>query len=253
MADNDEAVGKAIFGSGETVTAEQDPPQVEQQQEEPEVVAETDKPTAKPDRVVPLPLLIEERRERQESERRWHESERRRQELEHFVAQMQQRYEEREPEIDPLDPQSVQRYLDQRIEAVRHEAMTAAEEATLDTHLNTSEAFARRQHGDEVVDSALKAALQRGLEQHFISQPDPYGALVSWFRTAQFLQSVGPDPAAWQEKQREELRREILAELNAGRGRQSRFPGTLADGTTAGSNNGTVTEEDIGRAIFARR
>lgn len=120
--------------------------------------------------------------------------------------------------------------------------------------LNQSEVMARDKFGDELVDTALKAAQAAGVAASFKGQPHPWGELVKWHKRQQTLQVVGDDPDAYRTKIEAEVRAKVLAELKAGgagAAAQPRIPGTLATATGQGEQGAHLTDEAAMGSIFS--
>lgn len=90
--------------------------------------------------------------------------------------------------------------------------------------LNMSEAMARQQFGDDKVNvarDALLSAVQSGdatataTYQQIVKMPNPYAELVKWHGQQEFVKRVGSDPDAFMAKERERMKAEILAEIEA--------------------------------------
>lgn len=94
------------------------------------------------------------------------------------------------------------------------------EQARLDDRLNMSEAIARRTLGDDVVSKAQEWALAAGradpaLGARIVNSADPYGEAVHLYQQASAMQEMGGDPVTWQQRERERIKAEILAEMQA--------------------------------------
>lgn len=76
--------------------------------------------------------------------------------------------------------------------------------------LNMNLEMSHMRHGDrfEKAFEALTVEGQRGNQQlvrHLVGQANPGEAIMRWFTNAEVLREVGPDPAAFKQKTREEL------------------------------------------------
>ncbi len=147
------------------------------------------------------------------------------------------------------DPEGAFRHLEQQFE-----------QRVIDRVVAMSEAASRRQFGDDKVNAALSAAKQAGIAAQFQYAADPFGALMDWHRQVTTLSTIGPDVDAWRKSERDKMKAEILEEMKAGqtfRGPGSpqpqRFPGTLADGTQAGTQGAHMTAETAMDDAFRRR
>lgn len=153
---------------------------------EPEVEAPVEPAAAEPaPQTVPLAVMMEERK--------------RRQELEAQIAELNAPKQDALPDVFE-----------------NPEGFTAQIEARLNQHAENqkavlSERFARNKHGNEVVDAAFQAAQASGVLDSFRGKDDAWGDLVSWHRSQVALNEIGGDIDAYKAK----IRAEIEAELNA--------------------------------------
>lgn len=195
-------------------------------------------PEEKPHHSVPITAMLDEREKRQAAERRAAELEQRMR----FFEQSQQR-----PEVPDVfeNPQG----FTQHVNSTVTEAMVTA-------HLNMSEMLARDKFGDEEVNAALEAVKAAGLAQHFVSQRNPYGELVKWHRQQKVAQEIGSDPEAWRAKERaalaEQIRQEVLAELQGQQQPVRRPPASLASAPAAGKSNTPISPGTAFDAAFGR-
>lgn len=83
------------------------------------------------------------------------------------------------------------------------------------TKIQNSEYWARQKHGELFDEAYAWLDTQPDLQDHFIRQPDPWGAAVAHYQRVKLAEEIGDDPRAWQESQREKIRQELLMELNA--------------------------------------
>ena len=128
-------------------------------------------------------------------------------------------------------------------------------EMAVHNRANTSEMLAKSKHGAQAVEAARDAALQAGLGNHFLNQPDPYEAVMEWHRGQQAAREIG-DPAAYKEK----LKQEILAELAKGvaaaparPGQPQVLPPSLSSATRASTVAPVITDpNDFFKSMFAR-
>lgn len=197
---------------------------------------------------VPLPELMEERRARQEAQRQ----------AAYVQGQLQQLLDAQraaqqpaQPPIDPnLDPGAAFHALQQQL-AQRDAAL---QEMAVHQRANTSEMLARSKHGDQVVDTAVEAALKSGLNRHFMAQPDPYRALIDWHNSQRVAQEIGNDPNAYRAKIEAEVRAKILAEMRAGTPPPRNLPPSLATATQAASAPQVVQEAgDFFKSMMNRK
>lgn len=271
----DKAVLDDVFSAGRDRGAKSAAPEVEAteaptQQQDP--VADKDAPPADtkpkgyrdPDsgRFVPLDELKSEREKRQEAQKARDDEVRLRQQAEDNARKYEQQLRDMErriqaqqnppqPPPDPmLEPEAAFAHLSQNFET-----------KLLNQSLNFSERMARRQHGNETVDAAFKAAVEAGVAQAFVRMADPYDDLVSWHKKKVAMDRVGSDPDAYEKRVREEERARVLEELRTGKAQltpgsqpptQSRFPTGLADATSAGPSGAIpVTDDAVMGSIFA--
>lgn len=209
-------------------------------------------PAATPDvrspQTVPLPELLEQRHARQLAER---ENQLLRQQLQQFY-EAQQRANQPQPQpIDPVSqPEAAYAALQQ--ELARRDQMM--EQMALHQRANTSEMIARSQHGDQIVDQAIDSAVKSGLNQHFMRQPDPYKALITWHKSQQIAQEIGNDPNAYRARIEAEVRAKILAEMKAGTPPPRNLPPSLASATKANSAPEIVQEaSDFFKGMMNRK
>lgn len=210
---------------------------------------------------VPLSELTSERDKRQSAEKARDEEARLRTQLEdrlkfydtqmqdlqrRVYAVQQPQSQVQQPEMpDPItDPNGWAQYQQAQIQN-----MVMTERA------NMSEISARRAFGDEIVDKATQAALQANLGGQFMRMRDPYGAVIDWFKRQQVLSEIGPDPEKYKTSLRDQIRHEVLAELQkngtASPQAAQRFPGTLADKTASGPSVAMpVSDEAVMGEVF---
>lgn len=209
---------------------------------------------------VPLSELQSEREKRQEAQKARDEEARLRREAEDnarryqsMLDDMQRRaYAAQQPQPqqpvapDPLtDPDGWARYQQEQFQTMlMHE------------RANMSEVAARRAFGDEAVDKAVTAATQANIAAQFLRARDPYGALLEWHKRQMVLSEIGPDPEKYKTSIRDQIRQEVLAELQkngtaGSQAAQQRFPGTLADKTASGPSGAMpVSDESVMGEVF---
>lgn len=146
-------------------------------------------PAPKQDHVVPLHVLLEERRE------------------------FQRRLDELRGQAKPKEPEAPKPelwenpddYVDQRVQQTV--APVAQSQAQIVEHF--SKMLAVRDHGQEAVQSAyvaMDSAVKSGDPEAYaayrrvMSSMDPYGELISWNKRQSVLREVGNDPAAYRAK-----------------------------------------------------
>ena len=121
---------------------------------------------------------------------------------------------------------------------------------------NFSEAIARRQFGNEIVEKATQWAVQNNVARHFFfNARDPYGELIETYKQQQAMSRIGSDPDAYEKRIREEERQKVLEELKAGKGngqQQTVFPGSLASATPTGRQGGHLDPQTAADSVFQR-
>ena len=197
-------------------------------------------PQAQPSPTVPLAEHLEERHRRQALER---EAAAYRQML---LGAQQRPQQPPPPPIDPVaDPEGAYRALVQHT-AAQDQRM---QDMAINQRANMSEMLARGKHGDQVVDQAIQAAINAGLNRNFMMQADPYKELMNWHNSQNIAQTVGSDLNAYREK----IRQEILAEMKVGRPAPTNLPPSLATATRANSAPDVIPEAgDFFKSMFAK-
>ncbi len=242
-----------------------DPAQLTQQvpPAAPPVPVPTPAPTPAPEpqqRTVPLPELLEQRH-RYQAERAAREAVERQNAQLMEVLQRMQRPQQQQPPIDPVaEPErafhALTAAVDQRLQAIeqaRQADLATVNQQMLNQQLNMSERQARGQHGNEVVDAALQAALTQGMHATFVNQPDPYAALVQWHRANELAREVGTDPAAYRARIAQQERERVLAELRTGRQPSSVPPSIAAATNGATAPQGVISDGEFFSQMFGRR
>lgn len=198
-------------------------------------------------RMIPLPELQSERQKRQEAERRVAEYEGQLKAFEAMFRQQQPQQPRQEVQApDPYaDPEGYAAFREQRMHVQFRDQIA-----------NMSEAMARRQLGDEVVQKATQWALQTGqATQFYMHARDPYGELIDAYKRQEALTRIGSDPDAYEKKLEEQIRAKVLAELKAGTASgqpKPQFPGTLAGATATGKQGNMLSPQAAADAVFAR-
>jgi len=164
-------------------------------------------PAAEPqDRhMVPLSVLLEERKAlREQLDRERGEFTRRQDEIARQLEQMRQ---PRREAVQPPDPnEDLPGYLG---------FVQMQQQAALDNQeAQFSEMIARQKHGDDAVNEALQAAQQARVVQQFTNGPDRWDRLVRWHKQQTVAAGVG-DLSSYRERLKAELRDELLAEMGA--------------------------------------
>lgn len=179
---------------------------------------EAEPPAAKTEeeqRHVPYEALRDERTKRQALERRLAEIE---------AAQQRARIEA----ID--DP-------DERTQAVQQQLMQAA----VAHKVNLSRQYAERQYGPEFVQQVtdfFNDPRHAPMSHQFLRTEDPFGAAVEYFNAAQALREIGPDPKAYEQKLRERIKAEMLAELPPTKPKAP--PRSMASAPAAGGDSNPI-------------
>lgn len=106
-------------------------------------------------------------------------------------------------------------------------------------------------YGDDKIEAADKAfmeAVQSGKidpadYQKVTTAPNIFAAAVQWHQRQQAQAEIGDDPAAYKQRLRDELKAELLAELQQGNGQQTQqrtqvMPSDLAGARNTGSRSG---------------
>lgn len=140
---------------------------------------------------IPVTALLDEREKRQKAER---EAEALRQ----WRAQVeaQQRQGQKKPDFFDNPDQAVQ-------------------QALVATKVQQSRFFAERDFGAETVNEAMAYFdLHPQHTQQFLSHPSPFHAAVEFYKRQKFLDEV-KDPDEWRNAERERLKQELMAELQA--------------------------------------
>jgi len=234
-----------------------------QEKIEPEAKAEPppkEQPEPEEDRHVPLRELRTERQKRQEEARLRAEAEGRatayERQLQALLQQQRQPAAPQPQHVQPPDP------LTDPVEYAQYQN-AMFERRLFNERANFSEMRARDKHGDEVVDAAAKAfaTMPPEARQRLYQVNDPWGELVKWHKQNSFLSKVGNDPDAYEKSIEERAAARILADLKAGKIKldgqpvqQQRFPGTLADQTSASvAQTAHMSDDAMMASVFARR
>lgn len=121
--------------------------------------------------------------------------------------QPQQR-REHQPAADPLaDPEGYHASIQ---ESIRREFGAFQ----LQTTLTLSERFARQQHGNDAFEECRAwLSTKPDIEQWAIRQPDPWSAAFTQYQRERLVEEVGDDPAAYRKQIEDQIRAEIMAEM----------------------------------------
>lgn len=149
---------------------------------------------------IPVTALLDEREKRQAAERRAEDAARRLQQIEQQVRAAQQQ----KPKPDWFeDPQAAAQYQQQFFEAQLQRQALAQ-----------SRFMAEREFGQEAVAEVISYFDRRPeLSAQFLSEPSPFHAAVDFYNRQKLLDDIGADPAAYRDRLREELRKELVAEM----------------------------------------
>lgn len=246
------------FAPKQTDAQPQEPqPQLEQQPASP------DRQDADANRHVPLKELLSERdrykaekKQREDLEFRLRSMEEQNRAFQQLLLRSQQQPAQQQQAPQPpdpyADPQGYQQYVHQYAQQIADQRAREVENRFSNRWANFSERRARKEHGDDVVNAAVKWAGDTNNAAYFMYQADdPYGDLVSAYQRASLIQEVGPNVSEWRKKVEAEVRAKVLAELKAG-GNQppQRFPGSLASATPTGTQGAHLSPEAAFADIF---
>jgi hypothetical protein len=267
----DEAILENVFSSSRDRGADTAAPVVEEvaapvESQDPPPEAATDPKTEAPaddtkpkgyrdpstGRFVPLGELQTEREKRQEEARLRKAAEENaaqyQRQIQEMQAAMQARQNPPPPPPDPLlDPEGAFAHMQQQLQR-----------QLINHTVNTSERMARRTHGNEVVNEALKAAYEAGIANKFQYTDEPFEDLLRWHKRMKGLQRVGDDVDGFEKQIREQERQKVIEELRTGKVALNgqgqpppRLPGSLVDATSSGPQGAqSISDEDIARSVF---
>lgn len=173
-------------------------------------------------RQVPYEALRDERTKRQAMERELAE-------MRQWRTQQEAR--QRQAQFDAIEDPN------ERMQMVQAEAAQFAAA----TKLQMSRQFAERQHGAEYVQEVVdffNDPQHAPMSHHFMRTDDPFGAAVEYFNANKALKEIGPDPKAYEQKLREQIRAEMLAELNPAKPKAP--PASMARSPAAGGDSNPV-------------
>lgn len=180
-------------------------------------------PPAEPQKeqhVAPLTALLDEREKRQAAERELQELRAWRQKQED--AQRAAQVQAPDPRQDPNGALAYER-------AVFQAQLT-------NTRLQTSRFLAEKDFGADVVAEAFAFFDKNpALSHQFVDHPSPFHAAVEFYKRQKVAEEVGADPEGWRAKEREAIRAQLLAEMQAQPVQpKPRLPGSLAAAPAAG-------------------
>ncbi|MDQ7262698.1 hypothetical protein NM680_12940 [Paracoccus sp. PS-1] len=186
---------------------------------------EAEPPAAKTEeeqRHVPYEALRDERTKRQALERQL-------QEMQQWRAQ--QEAQARQAQLQAIeDP-------DERIQAVQQEAV----HAVISTRLQMSKLAAERQYGADFVQEVtdfFNDPQHAPMSHQFLRTADPFGAAVEYYNAAKALREIGPDPKAYEQKLREQIKAEVMAELSPTKPKTP--PRSMASAPAAGGDSNPI-------------
>lgn len=165
---------------------------------------EPEKPEPKQSEGIPSWRLKEEAEARRAAEERASRVERELAEIRQQLARQEKKAEPEQPAPEPWDTGYTEYVLAQ--------ATAKLEERYSQALLSLAKETAIARHTEEVVSAAekafIEAAQNRTLDQadfhRVMNAPNRYAAAVEWHKRQQVMNTVGPDPNAWLEKQLEE-------------------------------------------------
>jgi len=168
--------------------------------------------------VAPLTALLDEREKRQAAEREAAE-----------LREWRRQQEERQRAVQAPDPRQ-----DPDGALAYERAMFQAQ--LTNTRLQTSRFLAEKDFGADVVAEAFAFFDKNpALSHQFVDHPSPFHAAVEFYKRQKVAEEVGADPEAWRAKEREAIRAQILAEMQAQPAQpKPRLPGSLAAAPAAG-------------------
>lgn len=186
---------------------------------------------------VPLAELIETRKRAQAAEDAVRRQQQKLDYLNESVRRLQPQPQSQQAQIDPVtDPDAFVSHVTSLIEQKFHQQAISA-----------SEQRARKEHGDELVETAANEAFKNGLDTYFASRPDPHGEAIAWYQSQKLRSEIGPDPATYRQNLENELRAKILAEMKQGTPPPSNLPPSLSSATRV---NGATEPIPNGRDFF---
>jgi hypothetical protein len=193
---------------------------------------------------VPVMALLDEREKRQKLEAEKSQLAQEMEAMKQDLLRMRQQLAPRPQQQKPVDWYE---NPDARWQAEQR----AIADQMMSSKLDVMEVLAREKYGDEVVDTAfreferesqqrpeLKVMLQRSRQ--------PWAELVKWHQRHQLDREIGEDPAAYRERMKEEIRQQLLAEMQQPATAQSSRqtpPGSLASAPSMRGQTPTAINE----------
>lgn len=170
---------------------------------------------------IPISALLDERERRQKAEREAEELRKFRQQIEAH------RHQQPAPDFFQ-DP-------DQRLAYERQQFQTQFTAMKL----QQSRFLAEREFGADVVNEAYAYFDEHPqLSHQLLNHPSPFHAAVEFYKKQKVAEEIGADPEAWKAKQvetlREQLRQELMAEMQTAQPQSRPIPGSLASAPAAG-------------------
>lgn len=185
--------------------AEPEKTEVKAETPEPEQTGEDvgEPPAPEPDRQreIPVTALLDEREKRQEAQRKAEEYDR---QLREMRAEMQRLKEPKQEAPDWFEnPQEAAKFHNTQVEQQFQARM-----------LQQSKFLAEREFGSETVTEAVQYFDRYpAASQQFKDHPSPFHAAVEFYQRQKVAQEIGSDPESYKAKLREELRKELEAEM----------------------------------------
>jgi hypothetical protein len=213
-------------------------------------------------RFVPVTELIAERKRLKE---RNDETDRMRMQAEANAKAYKEQVEALQRQVSQpqrqAQPQEQRRIPDPYTEPEEYFAYQQAiiEQRLTDQRVNTSHMLANSKYGQEKVNAAIEAARQAGIAHRFIEASEPFEALLGWHRKQVRDAEVGDDLEVFKKRVADDAVAKALAGLKATGQPQGqaqtpqRFPGTLADQTSTGTQGTVITPETAVNDVFAKR
>lgn len=270
-----EAVDKIQEGEGEQSSPEPQEEQPEPSEPEAQETAEQPQETSpEPQgRHVPLKELQSERGKRQEEARLRAEAEARAKVYEQQLQTlMQQQAAQPQPQAQPEpqpempdfyeDPDGWAKFQQEQMQKTFDARLAEIEQANINRHVNASHHRANAKYGQDVVQKALEAAGAAGVAQRFQTEADPFESLMTWHKRTQILETTGGDLDSFLKQREDELRKQILEELKAGKqpvaeqpnGAQPQpqpIPVSLTDAPATGQQGGMISQQALAEDVFS--
>lgn len=200
-----EVVEEAVDTPAEPEKTEPEPEQVEAEQTGEEVgeppAPEPEEPVSEPVQHAPLTALLDEREKRQEAQRKAEDFDR---QLREMRAELQKAQQPKQEAPDWFEnPQEAAQFHNNQVEQQFQSRM-----------LQQSKFLAEREFGSETVTEAVQYFDQHPqASQQFKDHPSPFHAAVEFYQRQKVAQEIGSDPEAYKAQLREELRKEVEAEM----------------------------------------